>query len=48
MKRWGFWVVTGTGIDDELVVRQLGIAQAFFGLPVEEKRKWRCDFGVGK
>ena len=48
IKRWGFWVVTGSGIPDEQVVRQLSIAQAFFNLPLEEKQKHPCDFSVGK
>lgn len=48
VKRWGFWVVTGTGIPQEDVDRQLGIANAFFQQPLEEKRKVPCDFSVGK
>lgn len=44
---WGFWVVTGTGILQEQIDRQLAIANAFFKLPLEEKRKVSCDFGVG-
>ncbi|KAJ6560736.1 hypothetical protein B0H10DRAFT_1845493 [Mycena sp. CBHHK59/15] len=43
----GFWVVTGTGIPDEEVLRQFSIANAFFNLPLEEKRKYPCDFSVG-
>lgn len=48
VKRWGFWVVTGTGIPQEDVDRQLGIANAFFQQPLDEKRKAPCDFAVGK
>ena len=48
VRRWGFWVVTGTGIPQEDVDRQLGIANAFFQQPLEEKRKVPCDFSVGK
>jgi isopenicillin N synthase-like dioxygenase len=48
VKQWGFWTVVGTGIDDSLVQRQLSIAQSFFKLPIEEKRKAPCDFSVGK
>jgi isopenicillin N synthase-like dioxygenase len=48
VQRWGFWTVINSGIDDALVVRQLSIGQAFFNLPVEEKRKAPCDFSVGK
>ncbi|RDB23400.1 hypothetical protein Hypma_009341 [Hypsizygus marmoreus] len=47
LTRWGFWVVTGTGIPQEQVDRQLAIANAFFKLPIEEKRKVPCDFSVG-
>lgn len=48
IRRWGFWVVTGTEIPQHQVDRQLSIASAFFKLPVEEKRKVPCDFSVGK
>ena len=48
VRRWGFWTVINSGIDDASVIRQLSIAQAFFSLPVEEKRKVSCDFSVGK
>ncbi|KAF8590533.1 gibberellin 2-oxidase [Ramaria rubella] len=47
VKRWGFWTVVGTGIDDALILRQLSIAQAFFKLPIVEKRRAPCDFSVG-
>lgn len=45
---WGFWLVTGAGIPQEQIDRQLAIANAFFKLPLEEKRKVSCDFSVGK
>ncbi|KAF9263932.1 gibberellin 2-oxidase [Marasmius fiardii PR-910] len=46
-KNVGFWIVTGHGIPDEEVLRQLSIGNAFFNQPVEEKRKYPCDFSVG-
>jgi hypothetical protein len=48
LQKWGFWVVTGTGIPQEQIDRQLSIANAFFKLSLEEKRKVSCDFSVGK
>lgn len=48
VKQWGFWTVVGTGISQEELDRQLSIGNAFFKLPIEEKRKVACDFGVGK
>lgn len=48
VKRWGFWIVTNTGIPQKDVDRQLAIANGFFQLPLEEKRKVPCDFSVGK
>lgn len=47
VQRWGFWTVIGTGISQEAVDRQLAIANAFFDLPIEEKRKAPCDLKVG-
>jgi isopenicillin N synthase-like dioxygenase len=41
----GFWIVTGHGIKDEEVLRQLAIATAFFHLPMEEKIKVPIDLG---
>ncbi|KAK1223450.1 hypothetical protein PQX77_013689, partial [Marasmius sp. AFHP31] len=46
-KNVGFWVVTGHGIPDEEVLRQLSIANTFFHLPLEEKKKYPCDFSTG-
>ncbi|KAK7047123.1 hypothetical protein VNI00_006788 [Paramarasmius palmivorus] len=43
----GFWVITGHGITDEEVNRQLSIGQAFHQLPLEEKKKLECDFANG-
>ncbi|GAA6010478.1 hypothetical protein JCM10207_001324 [Rhodosporidiobolus poonsookiae] len=43
----GFWFVENTGISDEEVVRQLSIGDAFLNLPLEEKRKYPCDFKNG-
>ncbi|KII90128.1 hypothetical protein PLICRDRAFT_174911 [Plicaturopsis crispa FD-325 SS-3] len=47
VQRWGFWVVTNTGLSQEAVDRQLAIGNAFFKQPLEEKRKVPCDFTVG-
>ncbi|BGP39244.1 Putative flavonol synthase [Rhodotorula kratochvilovae] len=44
----GFLFVTGHGIEDDEVVRQLQIGNAFFKLPLEEKRQHPCDFDQGK
>jgi isopenicillin N synthase-like dioxygenase len=41
----GFWIVTGHGIEDEEVVRQLAIANTFFHLPMEEKVNVPIDLG---
>ncbi|KAJ8077704.1 hypothetical protein PM082_002137 [Marasmius tenuissimus] len=46
-KNVGFWVVTGHGIPDDEVLRQLSIANTFFHLPLEEKKKYPCDFSTG-
>jgi hypothetical protein len=48
VKNWGFWTVVGTGIAQEQLDRQLSIANAFFKLPLDEKKKVACDFTVGK
>ncbi|KAG6812015.1 hypothetical protein H0H92_004744 [Tricholoma furcatifolium] len=47
LTRWGFWVVTGTGLEQEEVDRQLAIGNTFFKQSLEEKRKIPCDFSVG-
>ena len=44
----GFWVVTGHGISDDDIKRQLALGQAFFKRPIEEKREYPCDFENGK
>lgn len=41
----GFWIVTGHGIEDEEILRQLAIAHGFFHLPMEEKVKVPIDLG---
>lgn len=46
--RWGFWVVTGTGIPQTTIDRQFSIGHTFFKLPTEEKRQVLCDVSVGK
>lgn len=46
--RVGFWVVVGHGIDDERVLRQFSIGNAFFKEPLEEKRSFACNFAEGE
>ncbi|KAJ4987629.1 2OG-Fe(II)oxygenase superfamily protein [Stagonosporopsis vannaccii] len=46
--RVGFWVVTGTGIDDERVLRQFSIGNTFFKEPLQEKRRFPCNFAEGE
>ncbi|OTA94234.1 hypothetical protein M434DRAFT_384142 [Hypoxylon sp. CO27-5] len=48
LTRVGFWSVVNTGIDDELVLRQFSIGNAFFKEPLEEKRKFPCNFAEGE
>ncbi|KAF9459397.1 hypothetical protein BDZ94DRAFT_1382076 [Collybia nuda] len=43
----GFWVVTGHGITDAEVNKQLAIGQAFYKTPIEEKRQYPCNFAEG-
>ncbi|KAG6911075.1 hypothetical protein DXG01_004590 [Tephrocybe rancida] len=47
LTKWGFWVVTGTGVEEEEIDRQLAIGNTFFKQSIEEKRKVACDFSVG-
>lgn len=44
----GFWVVTGHGITDDEVNRQLSIGQAFYDTPLEDKREYPCNFAEGR
>ncbi|KAJ5870710.1 gibberellin 2-oxidase [Penicillium solitum] len=44
----GFWVVINTGIDDERVLRQFSIGNAFFKQPLEEKGFFPCNFAAGE
>jgi hypothetical protein len=44
----GFWVVTNTGLDDESVLRQFSIGNTFFKEPLEEKRRYPCNFAEGE
>ncbi|KAH8652311.1 gibberellin 2-oxidase [Xylariales sp. PMI_506] len=46
--RVGFWSVVNTGIDDERVLRQFSIGNAFFKQPLEEKRVYPCNFAEGE
>lgn len=43
----GFWMVTGHGITDDEVNRQLSIGQAFYKTPLEDKRQHPCNFAEG-
>jgi isopenicillin N synthase-like dioxygenase len=44
----GFWMVTGHGISDDDIKRQLALGQAFFKRPIDEKREFPCDFEAGR
>ncbi|KAI1097832.1 Clavaminate synthase-like protein [Jackrogersella minutella] len=46
--RVGFWSVVNTGIDDQRVLRQFSIGNAFFREPLEEKRRFPCNFAEGE
>ena len=46
--RIGFWSVVNTGIDDERVLKQFSIGNTFFKEPLEEKRRYPCNFAEGE
>ncbi|KAI0008783.1 Clavaminate synthase-like protein [Xylariaceae sp. FL0662B] len=46
--RVGFWSVINTGLDDERVLRQFSIGNTFFKEPLEEKRRFPCNFAEGE
>lgn len=46
--RVGFWVVVNSGIDDERVLRQFSIGNTFFKEPLDEKRRFPCNFADGE
>ncbi|KAL7624707.1 hypothetical protein AAE478_006278 [Parahypoxylon ruwenzoriense] len=46
--RVGFWSVINTGIDDERVLRQFSFGNAFFKEPLEERRRFPCNFAEGE
>ncbi|KAK5441967.1 hypothetical protein LTS15_011125 [Exophiala xenobiotica] len=46
--RVGFWTVVNSGIDDERVLRQFSIGNTFFKEPLEEKRRYPCNFAEGE
>lgn len=46
--RVGFWVVVGHGLDDERILRQFSIGNAFFKENLEEKRSFECNFAEGE
>lgn len=46
--RIGFWSVVNTGLDDERVLRQFSFGNSFFKEPLEEKRRFPCNFAEGE
>lgn len=46
--RVGFWVVVGHGLEEERIIRQFSIGNAFFKEPLEEKRSFACNFAEGE
>ncbi|KAJ5090234.1 hypothetical protein N7532_008918 [Penicillium argentinense] len=46
--RVGFWVVVGHGLDDNQVLRQFSLGNAFFKEPLDEKRSFPCNFAEGE
>lgn len=48
ISRVGFWSVVNTGIDDDRVLRQFSIGNTFFKEPLEEKRRFPCNFADGE
>jgi gibberellin 2-oxidase len=46
--RVGFWSVINTGLDDKRVLRQFSIGNTFFKQPLEEKRRFPCNFAEGE
>ena len=48
VSRVGFWVVINTGLNDERILRQFSIGNAFFREPLEEKRTFPCNFAEGE
>ncbi|KAI0470105.1 Clavaminate synthase-like protein [Xylariaceae sp. FL0804] len=48
LTRVGFWSVVNTGLEDDRVLRQFSIGNTFFKEPLEEKRKFPCNFAEGE
>ena len=48
INRVGFWTVVNTGIDDEQVLKQFSIGNTFFKEPLDEKRRYPCNFAEGE
>lgn len=48
LTRVGFWSVVNTGLDDKRVLRQFSIGNTFFQQPLEEKRRYPCNFAEGE
>ncbi|KAJ5915247.1 hypothetical protein N7454_011142 [Penicillium verhagenii] len=46
--RVGFWVVVGHGLEEERIIRQFSIGNAFFKEPLDEKRSFACNFAEGE
>lgn len=46
--RVGFWSIVNTGLDDERVLRQFSIGNAFFKQALDEKRRFPCNFAEGE
>ncbi|KAK6363898.1 hypothetical protein LTS17_012716 [Exophiala oligosperma] len=46
--RVGFWTVVNSGIDDARVLRQFSVGNTFFKEPLEEKRRFPCNFAEGE
>ena len=48
ISRVGFWSVVNTGLDDARVLRQFSLGNTFFKEPLEEKRRFPCNFADGE
>lgn len=46
--RVGFWTVVNSGLDDARVLRQFSFGNTFFKEPLEEKRRFPCNFAEGE
>ena len=48
INRVGFWTVINSGIDDSRVLKQFSIGNTFFKEPLDEKRRFPCNFAEGE